>query len=245
MGNIVFGGCSYTWGQSLWYHGNFPNDNHPRDGFFYGDMICPECKEYMIKNRFATQVAQYFDKESKVKALNGGSNMEILRFCEESVDTNTELIIIQTTHLLRDKEFTISEQIESFENFVLKMEAKNIPVRFIHWMFIDMDYEEYELVKNDNWFGDYFKQNRFYSKIIRDRTILLDGDFNFWKWTELGAAMRYYDKKKYSEIEKRTIVGYYGHPEGVKHRDSHFSIYGHNIVVESIINYIKENGLLK
>ena len=51
--------------------------------------------------------------------------------------------------------------------------------------------------------------------------------------------------EKYSEIEKRTIVGYFGHPENAKYRDSHLSIYGHNVVAESIINYIKENKLLK
>ena len=244
MGNIVFGGCSYTWGQSLWYHANFQNDNHPKDGMFYENMVCPECEQYMIENRFATQVANHFGKESKVKAKNGGSNMEALKFCEESVDNNTELIIIQTTHLGRDFGFTINQQIEAFENFVLKMESKNIPVRFIHWMFIDMTLEEYELVKDDKWFGGYFRENRFYSKIIRDRTILLDGDFNFWKWTELGSAGRYYKKEKFLEIEKRTIVGFFGHPETAKYRDSHFSIFGHNVVANSIINYIKENKLL-
>jgi hypothetical protein len=244
MGNIVFAGCSYTWGQSLWYHGNFENDIHPKDGMFYGDMICPECMDYMIENRFATQVAKHFGKEARVRAKNGGSNQSILHFCNEAIDKNTELIIIQTTHFLRDK-LSVTEQIEAYEKFVEKMESKDIPVRFIHWMCIDLEHEEYELIKNDNWFDGYFRENRVHSQIIKDRTILLDGDFNFWKWTELGAAIRYYSKEKYSEIEKRTIVGYFGHPETANHRDSHFSIYGHNVVAESIINYIKENKLLK
>ena len=150
MGNIVFAGCSYTWGQSLWYHRNFENDIHPKDGMFYGDMICPECMEYMIKNRFATQVANYFGKDAKVRTKNGGSNQSILHFCEEAIDSNTELIIIQTTHFLRDK-LSVTEQIEAYERFVEKMESKGVPVRFIHWMCIDLEHEEYELIKNLGW----------------------------------------------------------------------------------------------
>jgi hypothetical protein len=65
MGNIVFGGCSYTWGQSVWYHANFENDYHPKDGWFYDNLICPECKEYMEEHRFAGQVSKHFGIEQK------------------------------------------------------------------------------------------------------------------------------------------------------------------------------------
>jgi hypothetical protein len=244
MGNIVFGGCSYTWGQSLWYHGNFEKDIHPIDGMFYSNKICDECMEYMIKNRFATQVANHFNREPKVRATNGGSNTEIIEFCKNAVDSNTELIIIQTTHFTRSPN-TINEQIKSFENFVYEMESKNIPVRFIHWMYLDINNEEYELIKKDSLYQKYLEENQLHSEIIRNRTILLDGDFNFWKWTELGAAMGYYNRKKYPEIEKRTIVGYFGIQKEAKYRDTHFSLYGHDVVGKSIIEYIEKNILLK
>ena len=245
MGNIVFTGCSYTWGQSLWYHGNFENDIHPRDGMFYSSMICTECMDYMVENRFASQVSKHFGKESKVRAENGGSNKSILHFCEEVIDSNTELIIIQTTHFARDNDLTINQQIENFEKFVETTESKGIPVRFIHWMFSDVNKEECELIKNHNLFVQYFSENKLNSEIIRDRTILLDGDFNFWKWTELGAALKYYNSKKYSDVEKRTIVGYFGFPKNGVHRDTHFSLYGHNVVAKSIIDYIEKNKLFK
>ena len=112
-------------------------------------------------------------------------------------------------------------------------------------MFSDINKEESELIKNNNMFAKYFLENKLNSEIIRDRTILLDGDFNFWKWTELGPARKYYNSKKYSDVEKRTIVGHFGEPKGALHRDSHFSLHGHNVVANSIIEYIEKNKLFK
>ena len=61
---IIFAGCSLTWGQSLWYEGNIEKDNHPRDGFFYANMVCDECYDYMVENRWSTQVSHHFLKKS-------------------------------------------------------------------------------------------------------------------------------------------------------------------------------------
>lgn len=239
MGNIVFGGCSYTWGQSVWYHANFENDYHPKDGWFYGNLVCPECKEYMEEHRFAGQVSKYFGKEQRVKAKNGGSNMQALEFCRQAIDTETELVIIQTTQFSRDH-IEIDEQVENFEKFVEETEAKGIPVRFLHWIWPNFTSEELKLIKNNK-----FNSNKLTSNIIKDRTIWLDGEFNFWKWTELPEAKLNSTKERYEEIKKRSIIGHFGLPTNAKAPDSHFSLYGHNIVAESIINYIKENNLLK
>lgn len=246
MENIVFAGCSYTWGQSLWYHGNFENDNHPRDGMFYSDMICPECMNYMVENRFANQVSKHFGKEARVKATNGGSNTDVLQFCKEAMDSQTELVIIQTTHFTRDNLLKITEQIENFENFTKETELLGIPVRFIHWLFDCVEDYEIDIIKQSHT-GLYktIIENRLNSKIIKDRTILLDGDFNFFKWTELGIAIKQYDSKKYSDVKNRTIVGYFGQPKEAKYRDTHLSLHGHNMVAKSIIDYIEQNKLLK
>ena len=86
MKDIIFAGCSYTWGQSLWYEANFPNDNHPRDGFFYGNKVCEECYEYIVENRFANQVAKYFKKNALVAATNGGDLIQSINFVKNRLE---------------------------------------------------------------------------------------------------------------------------------------------------------------
>jgi len=130
--NIVFGGCSITWGQSLHYHANFNDDIHPRDGFFYEDLIKSWHYQYMVDNRFSTKVADYFGRKAIVNARNGGSNLQISEGIWNNVNEYTDLILIQTTNFSRGNN-KIKEQIDSFLDIIEKFEKKNILVRFIHW----------------------------------------------------------------------------------------------------------------
>lgn len=258
MENIVFGGCSMMWGQSLWYHGNFENDNHPRDGMYYGNMVCPECKKYSEDNRFATQVAKYFGLKPKVKAINGGSNLESIEYCKKAIDKDTKLVIIQTTQFVRNN-IKIDEQIEKFEEFVLETEEKNIPVRFIHWVWPNVTEEELKIVKQKrkNPFNkrilipsfestirkDGFDSvippidsNKLASKIIKDRTIFILNKFNFFDIIEWD-----YSKNGNELNRKYTIAGKFGIS---KIPDTHLNLDGHNLFAKEIINYIENKKLL-
>jgi hypothetical protein len=142
--NIVFGGCSFTWGQSLHYHANFDDDIHPRDGLFYKDLIKNRHYQYMVDNRFSTRVADYFGRKPKVWAINGGDNCSICRNVLELIDENTDCIIIQTTSIHRcmepeiDRPSDFNGQMECFLNIIREYEPKGIIVRFIHF---DLEFE--------------------------------------------------------------------------------------------------------
>jgi hypothetical protein len=272
MKNIIFGGCSMTWGQSLWYEGNFPNDNHPRDGFFYEPKICKECYEYMFENRWPRQVAKHFFKEEKVNALNGGNNMSIKEFIKDSIDENTELIIFQTTQFIRYPEYT-DYQIERIEDFVLDMEARGIPVRFIHWQWVDITDEEMKIFLGDKNYDEQanrlnfpvagrskenmdkpvppsgkfrlppYDGNKLTSQIVRDRTIYILNKFNFSEIVE------WHYKKDGSDLNKKyTIAGKFGIPETSTAPDTHFNKEGHELIANEIIKHLEkeiQNGTIK
>ncbi len=270
MKNIVFGGCSLTWGQSLWYEGHFPKDNHPRDGFFYEPKICKECYQYMFENRWPRQVAKHFNKEEKVNGINGGNNMSIKDFIQKSIDKNTELVIFQTTQFTRYPQY-VDYQIERIEEFVIETEMRGTPVRFIHWMWTDITDEEMKIFLGNKQYdadanrlkfppGGFNAENNkkevpqpkfqlppydgnlLTSKIVRDRTIYILGKFNFSEIAEWHYPNGNDLNKKY------TIAGTFGIPETASAPDTHFNLEGHNMIANEIINHLEKEikeGTLK
>lgn len=271
MKNIVFGGCSLTWGQSLWYEGYFPNDNHPRDGFFYEPKICKECYEYMFEHRWPRQVAKHFAKEEKINAINGGNNMSIKAFIQNSINEDTELVIFQTTQFVRYPQY-IDYQVEKIEEFVEKTESMGIPVRFIHWLWTDITEEEMKIFLGNKKYDAHanrlkfppggknaqnglnevpkvefqlppYDGNKLTSKIVRDRTIPILGKFNFSDIVEWD----YY--RNGSELNKKyTIAGKFGIPEDASAADTHFNLEGHNMMASEVIKHLEKEikeGTLK
>jgi hypothetical protein len=270
MKNIVFGGCSLTWGQSLWYEGNFPNDKHPRDGFFYEPEICKECYEYMFEYRWPRQISKYFNKEEKVNALNGGNNMGIKTFIEQSIDENTLLVVFQTTQFTRYPQY-VDYQVERIEEFVLETEKKGIPVRFIHWMWPDITDEEMKIFLGNKKYdadanrlkfppgGKSAENNKvevpkikfqlpphdgnlLTSKIVRDRTIYILDKFNFSDIVEWD-----YGKNGNDLNKKYTIAGKFG-VDNPKAPDTHFNMEGHNLIANEVIKHLEKEikqGTLK
>ena len=155
--NIVFGGCSLTWGQSLHYHSGYRDLYIPPDGIFDGNKLNHRHYQYILDNRFATKVSDYFGRKSIVRAENGGENCQIVNIVDEFTNENTDVIIIQTTAFSRCKDKSITEQIDLFLNLLKKYE-KNIIIKFIHW---DIPIE-------------------FLPKEILDKTIFFNDKHSFW-----------------------------------------------------------------
>ena len=74
MKNIIFSGCSFTWGQGLWHYGNFDDIVKPIEYEFDRDVIKDSHIHYMEKNRFSYIVSKYFGKL--------GSSMRMLSLCD-------------------------------------------------------------------------------------------------------------------------------------------------------------------
>lgn len=162
--NIIFGGCSLTWGQSLHYHSKYTDDEHPRDGKFYSDKIKHHHYQYMVDNRFTTKVADYFGRKPIVRAMNGGDNCLIVNLINEWVNDYTDAIIIQTTGFGRCKTKTIYEQMQLFLEIIKKYEKKGIIIRFLHWD-IDIEFIPNEILKRTI----YFEKDHSFWNLLMDK----------------------------------------------------------------------------
>ena len=70
---MAFGGCSFTWGQGLWYYSGL--DNPPPDPNYGGaPFVNPVHLAFREKWRFPNIVADAFDTVAVVRDDNGGAN---------------------------------------------------------------------------------------------------------------------------------------------------------------------------
>lgn len=114
---IIFAGCSFTWGQGLWSY--LDTDQHVpsyEEWIFEDHPLPPGSHSIRKKLRFPKIVADHFGKTEIVKKINGGTDVESIRFINEVFDTDkiayhltdincdyddVEYIIFQTTQIYR------------------------------------------------------------------------------------------------------------------------------------------------
>lgn len=219
---MIFGGCSYTWGQSLHYYGGFGDDEHPKDGFYYADKLKPHHYQYNVDNRYPTLVADKFGRKPIVCAQNGGSNDHIVgwiyRTIKEIGKEEIDCVIFQTTSFARGYSHGNDEQtqIDMIEKLIDDLEDWGILIRFIHF----------------DWEPGYMPDS------VRGRTIKIDGNLNFHHTNTTGEP-----------FDNRIVT--YDMWETHQIRDSHFNLYGHRFIADLIVkdllkqNYDKTNILEK
>jgi hypothetical protein len=218
MDSIIFAGCSFTYGEGLWRETGDTHQNSIN-------------QKYLVENRWLTKVANYFNVNAITKQHNGGNHIWSSQYVLQEIDastwnnTNPKLVIFQTTQFARH-EMSINEQIEVLEEMVIQSENKNIPVRFIHWIWPDINQYEMDFIKVNN-------EDSLSSKIIRNRTIYILDDFNFQQMVDHTKAY-----KEGTLANKYTLAGKF------KCGDFHMNQEGHNLLAKEIINYIEKNKLL-
>ena len=219
--NIIFSGCSFTWGQGLYYcNKSFTDLKLPPKGVYdHSDKEFPskEHKKFMEKNRFASLVSNHFDCIPVVRKNNGGSNTQIHRFVMDKLDSNTSFVIVQTTSFGRSESEpgggneSVNQQINGLLKCLDVCESANIPIGFIHFdwessLINDIPIKILEkTIKIKN-------KLSFYDTITDDDSDLIVG--SDWK----------------DEFPKSELGLYY---------DGHFNLKGHKFIAKQIINYIE------
>lgn len=239
MDSVIFAGCSFTYGEGLWRETGDTHQNSVN-------------QKYLVENRWLTQVSNHFNITPVTKKHNGGNHIWSIQFVMEEINatdwngTNPKLLLFQTTQFGRH-EMSVDGQIEKLEEMVIELENKNIPVRFIHWMWPDISEDEMKIWLNEN--NNFLSKLNPYifidkkiseydgkklcSNIIRDRTIYILDDFNFQK------MVNHFDAHKEGTLaNKYTLAGKF------KCGDFHMNQEGHDILAKEIINYIEKNKLL-
>lgn len=88
---IIFGGCSFTWGQGLYYYSNLSTLKEPPPHEFDSDLLTDAQLAYMNTIRFPRLVANYFNTFEVSRRWNGGSNTDTIHWWEsELLDITSE-----------------------------------------------------------------------------------------------------------------------------------------------------------
>lgn len=81
---LLFAGCSFTWGQGLYYYSNLPTLKEPLPDHYDPALITAAHRRYMETVRFPRLVANHFKTWEVVHPFNGGSNLSAIRWWRSS-----------------------------------------------------------------------------------------------------------------------------------------------------------------
>lgn len=95
---MIFAGCSFTWGQGLYYYSNLPSVQDAHKNTWLPSIVTFSQIEYMKTIRFPRLVANHFNTFELCQPFNGGSNETIMDFWNKSfADTPTYAKYINST----------------------------------------------------------------------------------------------------------------------------------------------------
>ena len=132
MKGLLFGGCSFTWGQGLYFYSDLPRQKYPLNEFTYNrEELTDAHLRFKDTLRFPRLVANHFNTFEIVKGQNGGGEDETFDFFktvfknkinerhDHYVSDNIEYedieyIIIQTSQIWRNRFYFTSDGVEDF-----------------------------------------------------------------------------------------------------------------------------------
>jgi hypothetical protein len=83
MKGLLFGGCSFTWGQGLYFYSDLPRQKYPLDEYSYKrEELTDAHLRFKDTLRFPRLVANHFNTFESFKIVNGGSEDETFNFFE-------------------------------------------------------------------------------------------------------------------------------------------------------------------
>lgn len=77
---MIFAGCSFTWGQGLYYYSNLPTIKEPPPDCYDSKLVSRSHIKYMESVRFPRIVADHFGSFEFVYPGNGGSNEGVIQW---------------------------------------------------------------------------------------------------------------------------------------------------------------------
>lgn len=108
MKGIIFLGCSFTWGQGLYFYSDLDTVILPENEYmFYPENVSHAQIKYKNKFRFARLVADEFKTFEVCKNINGGSDDHSLEFLDglfinDFVHEDFSHIVYQISHIFRN-----------------------------------------------------------------------------------------------------------------------------------------------
>lgn len=170
---IAFGGCSFTWGQGLYYYSDLPDVVNVDEGVYHDHLVSFCQREFAASHRYSRLVANYYGTCDLVQSYNGGSNTHAISYWQSR-------IIEHIPFMLNGKHLTIEQMVkpEEVQLFVFQLTQ---PHRDTNFELLDENneaYEFYSTMEQGEVFEEYMAKKGFaniseyeqyYRKICADR----------------------------------------------------------------------------
>jgi len=263
---MIFAGCSFTWGQGLYYYSNLSTLKQPAPEQFDNTLVNDAHRRYMSTIRYPRLVANHFETFELVKKENGGSEDESLKFVDVCFDKNHHYThLIQETFQPEEIGYIIFQTTQpgrssfnfTHKGYNYKMNwigsDKGTQKLFFEWM------EENNIGGFPEWYVEHCKQQVSRIKQLFEKYEALGIKCLIWNWQDdyvkyvvedpyLHERMIYfdYDGKQYTNLDY--IQRLYPHllvrydTEGLGPNppvDSHPSKECHKLIADAIIKKIE------
>jgi len=84
---MIFAGCSFTWGQGLWFYSNLETLINPENKWGYSPGLVNHAHfKFMEANRFSRIVSDFLGSYELVHYKNGGANDQIVRYWKRCLE---------------------------------------------------------------------------------------------------------------------------------------------------------------
>lgn len=272
MKGILFGGCSYTWGQGLYFYSDLPNLYNPPPNQYDKDKVTDAHIKFMETIRYPRLVSNHFKTFEVFKTVNGGSEDETFmffhkifndkekKFLESHVSyerysyEDFSYIIIQLSQLYRNRfYFTINDEElwsnippnaewSSHDNLLEWMEINNYSVSDWKNQLINQQYER--LVRELKFYEDKGIKTRILSWEDDLLGKIKKDDFLSQRYINLEYNGEVFDTIQ--QLQRRYMemsIEHDPHFKDIIYIDHHPSKLCHQIIANNIIKNIEKDLL--
>lgn len=259
MNGILFLGCSFTWGQGLYFYSDLDTTILPKDeySFNHKDVSHAQIK-YKNKLRFPRLVANHFNTFEHTRSINGGCEDHSFEFVDnlfqrDFVYEDFSYMIIQISHLFRNHFKFEIDGVAHTTNIDPRNERTDLSNPFYKWYDDNnMTYESYrnEFIKQQvNRLKEkitFYENKGIQCKIIswqEDIVPFINEDlFLSQKFVKLEYNNKTYDTISLLQKEYPNMTIMYDEYFGENPpKDHHPSKLCHKVIAESIIKNIENN----
>lgn len=135
---MLFAGCSFTWGQGLYYYSSLPTLGEPAPDCYDPALVTEAHKEFMRSVRYPRIVADHFKTWEVVHPFNGGSNFSAWAWWKGHFENDGSIEVDVRAPWMPKKTFNFNEfshitfQLTQWQrnNFIVEWEGKTHQIPF-------------------------------------------------------------------------------------------------------------------
>jgi len=88
---MVFAGCSFTWGQGLYYYSNMPSLREPPPDHYQSQLVRHTHRKFQETIRYPRLVANHFNTFELTQDFNGGATHSIIQYWNDKFSETGDL----------------------------------------------------------------------------------------------------------------------------------------------------------